>query len=132
MNLENFDQKSTIIVNTAYNYASENNYAYLTPLNILEVMLKTNEDVKSTLDYFLVNLDNLYLESQKFSKSSKKKNENQETLVQGNIIMLMEKAQNDAKRIGYKKVNCNILLLVLTSDISPQTKLLLEKHGITY
>ena len=40
MNLENFDQKSTIIINTAHNYASENNYAYLTPLNILEVMIK--------------------------------------------------------------------------------------------
>ena len=32
MNLENFDQKSTLIINTAFSYASENNYAYLTPL----------------------------------------------------------------------------------------------------
>ena len=44
----------------------------------------------------------------------------------------MEQAQNEAKKIGYKKVNCNLILLVLTSDISPQSKLLLEKHGITY
>ena len=40
MNLENFDQKSTIVINAAFNYASENNYAYLVPLNILEVMIK--------------------------------------------------------------------------------------------
>ena len=40
MNLENFDQKSSLIFNTAFSYASENNYAYLTPLNILEVMIK--------------------------------------------------------------------------------------------
>ena len=49
MNLENFDQKSTLIFNTAFSYASENNYAYLTPLNILEVMIKTDSDIKSTL-----------------------------------------------------------------------------------
>ena len=52
MNLENFDQKSTILINAAFSYASENNYAYLTPLNILEIMIKTNEDVKSTLHIF--------------------------------------------------------------------------------
>ena len=73
MNLENFDIKSTIVINTAFSYASENNYAYLVPLNILEVMIKTNEDIKSTLEHFSVNLDNLYLESQELSKSTKKK-----------------------------------------------------------
>ena len=41
--------------------------------------------------------------------------------------MLMEQAQNEAKKSRFKKVNCNIILLVLTSDISPQSKLLLEK-----
>ena len=132
MNLENFDIKSTIVINTAFSYASENNYAYLVPLNILEVMIKTNEDIKSTLEHFSVNLDNLYLESQELSKSTKKKNEKEETLIQGNIIMLMEQAQKEAKKIGYKKINCNIILLVLTNDISPQSKLLLEKHGVTY
>ena len=59
MNLENFDQKSTLIFNTAFSYASENNYAYLTPLNILEVMIKTDSDIKSTLAHFSVNADNL-------------------------------------------------------------------------
>ena len=29
-------------------------------------------------------------------------------------------------------INCNTILLVLTSDISPQSKLLLEKHGLNY
>ena len=73
MNLENFDQKSTLIFNTAFSYASENNYAYLTPLNILEVMIKTDSDIKSTLAHFSVNEDTLYLESKKYSNNSKKK-----------------------------------------------------------
>ena len=132
MNLENFDQKSTIIINAAFNYAAENNYAYLTPVNILEVMLKTNEAVKLTMEYFSINIDTLYLDSQNYSKKSKKKKDNEDTLIQGNVIMLMEQAQNEAKKIGSKKINSNIILLALTSDISPQSKLLLEKHGITY
>ena len=123
MNLENFDKKSTIIINAAFSYASENNYAYLTPLNILEIMIKTNEDVKSTLRHFSVDLDNLYQEAHKHTKN-KKKSENEETLIQGNIVMLMEQAQNEAKNLGSKKVNCNTILLVLISDISPQSKLL--------
>ena len=46
--------------------------------------------------------------------------------------MLMEQAQNEARKLDYKKINCNTILLVLTSDISPQSKLLLEKHGLNY
>ena len=46
--------------------------------------------------------------------------------------MLMEQAQNEAKNLGSKKVNCNTILLTLTSDISPQSKLLLESHGVTF
>ncbi len=132
MNLENFDQQSTIIINAAFNYAAENNYAYLTPANILEVMLKTNEAVKLTMEHFSINIDSLYLDSQNYSKKSKKKKDNEDTLIQGNVIMLMEQAQNEAKKISSKKINSNIILLALTSDISPQSKLLLEKHGITY
>ena len=132
MNLENFDQKSTILINAAFSYASESNYAYFTPLNILEIMIKTNEDVKSTLRHFSVDLDNLYQEAHKHTKKTKKKSENEETLIQGNIVMLMEQAQNEAKNLGSKKVNCNTILLTLTSDISPQSKLLLESHGVTF
>ena len=73
MNLENFDQKSTILINAAFSYASENNYAYFTPLNILEIMIKTNEDVKSTLRHFSVDLDNLYQEAHKHTKKQRKK-----------------------------------------------------------
>ena len=132
MNLENFDQKTSLIINTALGYASENNYAYFTPLNILEVMIKTDSEVQSTLNNFSINIDNFYKEAQDLSKKSKKKKSNEETLVQGNIMMLMEYAQNESKKLKFKKVNSNILLLVLTSDISPQSKLLIEKHGLTY
>ena len=47
MNLDNFDQKTSLIINTAFNYATENNYAYFTPLNILEVLLSTNSEIDS-------------------------------------------------------------------------------------
>ena len=79
MNLESFDQKSTIIINSAFNYAAENNYVYFTPLHILEVMINANDDIKSLLNHFSVNYKNLYLESQKHSKKAKKKNEYEET-----------------------------------------------------
>ena len=54
MNLENFDQKTSLIINTAFSYASENNYAYFTPLNVLEVMIKTDSEVQSTLKIYLL------------------------------------------------------------------------------
>ena len=61
-------------------------------------------------------------------KKAKRKKHNEETTVQGNIIMLMENAQDEAQKLNTKKVNINILFFAFTLDISPQTKLLLEKH----
>ena len=132
MNLENFDHKSSLIINTAFNYASENNFAYLSPLNILEIILQTKSSIKQTLEEFSVNADSLLKDALDLSKKAKRKKHNEETTVQGNIIMLMENAQDEAQKLNTKKVNINILFLALTLDISPQTKLLLEKHGITY
>ena len=103
MNLEIWS-KSTIIINAAFNYASENNYAFLTPLNLLEVMLKTSDEVRSTLVHFSIDLDKLYSESQQISKNSKKKKQHQETGVQGNILALMEQAQNEAKNYFKKQI----------------------------
>ena len=62
MNLENFDHKSSLIINTAFNYASENNFAYLSPLNILEIILQTKSSIKQTLEEFSVNADSLLKE----------------------------------------------------------------------
>ena len=132
MNLENFDQKTSLIINTAFSYASENNYAYFTPLNILEVMVKTDTAVKSTLNAFSININELYRESQDLFQKSKKNISNEDTLVKGNIIMLMDYAFNESKKLNFKKVNSNILLLALTSDISPHSKLLIEKFGLNY
>ncbi|MBF97121.1 MAG: Chaperone protein ClpB [Alphaproteobacteria bacterium MarineAlpha9_Bin4] len=132
MNLDNFDQKTSLIINTAFSYASENNYAYITPLNIFEVMIKTDPRITKTLNYFSINIDNIYKESQEISKKCKKKNSNEETLVQGNILMLIENAQIESEKLKFKKINSNVLLLVLTTDISPHSKLLFEKYGLTY
>jgi len=132
MNLDNFDQQTSLIINTAFNYASENEYAYFSPINILEVLLNADKTIKSTLTYFSINTNKLYLEVQELSRKSKKKSNNQETLVQGTVVMLIKYAQNEAEKLNYRKINVNLLLLALTSDISPQTKLIIEKFGLTH
>ncbi|MEC8100313.1 MAG: AAA family ATPase, partial [Pseudomonadota bacterium] len=132
MNLDSFDQKSSILINTAFNYASEHNYAFLIPINILEVMLKSDLDIKPILEKFSTDADKVYRECRKVSDISKKKKDNEDTKIQGNVLMLLEFAENEAIKLEYKKVNNNILLLALTSDISPQTKVVLEKNGLTY
>ena len=131
MNLDNFDQQSSLIINTAFNYASENGYAYFTPINILEVLVNVDKKIKSTLKNFSINPKDLYLEAQKISRKSKKRNSNDETLVQGSVIMLVKYAQDEAEKLNYKKINVNLLFLALASDISPQTKLTIEKFGLT-
>ena len=89
MNLDNFDEKATLIINSAFSYAGESNYAYLTPLNLLEVMLKTDDQVKVTLDQFSVNTENLYKESLNLSNKSKKKNSGEAPVVQGKVLKLL-------------------------------------------
>ena len=43
--------------------------------------------------------------------------------------MLMEQSQNESRNLGFKKVNCNIILLTLTSDISPNLNYYLKVMG---
>ena len=45
--------------------------------------------------------------------------------------MLVKYAQDEAEKLNYKKINVNLLFLALASDISPQTKLTIEKFGLT-
>ena len=72
MNLDNFDQQTSLIINTAFNYASENGYAYFTPINILEVLVNVDKKIKSTLKNFSINPKDLYLEAQKYLENQKK------------------------------------------------------------
>ena len=101
------------------------------PINILEVLVNVDKKIKSTLKNFSINPKDLYLEAQKISRKSKKRNSNDETLVQGSVIMLVKYAQDEAEKLNYKKINVNLLFLALASDISPQTKLTIEKFGLT-
>ena len=71
MNLDSFDQKSSILINTAFNYASEHNYAFLIPINILEVMLKSDLDIKPILEKFSTDADKVYRECRKVSDIEK-------------------------------------------------------------
>ncbi len=132
MNLENFDQKTSLVINAAFSYASESNFAYLTPLNILEVLIKTDPNIEDTFKYFSINSEEIYSKAKKMSLNAKRKKSNEETLVQGNVIMLIENAQTECKKLNFNKVNGNILLLTLSTDIAPQSKLLLEEYSLTY
>ena len=73
MNLENFDIKSTIVITQHLAMLKRIIINILVPLNLLEVMIKANEDTKLILNNFSVNLDNLYLESHNNSKILRKK-----------------------------------------------------------
>ena len=73
MNLDNFDQKTSLIINTAYNYATENNYAYFTPLNILEILLSTNSEINYLLKELSVNIKEMYKEAKQLSSNTKRK-----------------------------------------------------------
>ena len=61
-------------------------------------MIKTDSDVKSTLRYFSVDVNALYLESKNI-QIPLKKSDIEETLIQGNIILLMEQAHKVTKKI---------------------------------
>ena len=91
-------KKLAIIINTAFNYASENNYAYFTPLKYSEVLLSTNSEIDHLFKDFSVDVKEIYLRGSNSYQVIQKKKNNQETLVQGNVIMLMEHAQAQCKK----------------------------------
>ena len=54
MNLDNFDQQTSLVINTAFSYASENGYSFFTPMHILEVLVNIDKTIKLTLKNFSI------------------------------------------------------------------------------
>merc|ERR1712146_197130 len=111
------------------NYAKENSFKYFLPIHILIILLQDNL-ISKTLKKLKVNKQALLDNSIK--TSNEQNNNAKETQVQSNVILLLNKINDQISK--YKVNNCEslIALMELASDISPLTKKILNKFGIKY
>ena len=130
MDLENFSEQTKIKINASFNYARENNFAYFIPLHLLLILIKNDDLVKNTLKYFKVDIKLLLEQSLRISNKEKKHTSPPE--IQGNLILLLQEANKKNKIKGNIKIETNLILLELCSDLSPTTKELLEKNNLFY
>ena len=130
MNLDNFSEKLRITVDAAFNYAKENNFKYFFPIHILIILLQDNNLISKTLKKIKVNKQALLDESIKIS--NEQSNDSKETQVQSNVILLLNKINDQISKYNVSNFESLIVLMELASDISPITKKILNKFGIKY
>ena len=130
MNLDNFSEKLRITVDAAFNYAKENNFNYFFPIHILIILLQDDNLISKTLKELKVNKQALLDESIKIS--NEQNNDSKETQVQSNVILLLNKINDQISKYKVSNFESLIVLMELTSDISPVTKKILNKFGIKY
>ena len=130
MNLDNFSEKLRITVDAAFNYAKENNFNYFFPIHILIILLQDDNLISKTLKKIKVNKQALLDESIKIS--NEQNNDSKETQVQSNVILLLNKINDQISKYKVSNSESLIVLMELTSDISPVTKKILNKFGIKY
>ena len=130
MNLDNFSEKLRITVDAAFNYAKDNNFNYFFPIHILIILLQDDNLISKTLKELKVNKQALLDESIKIS--NEQNNNSKETQVQSNVILLLNKINDQISKYKVSNSESLIALMELTSDISPVTKKILNKFGIKY
>ncbi len=130
MNLDNFSEKLRINVDAAFNYAKENNFKYFFPIHILIILLQDNSLISKTLKKIKVNKQALLNESIKIS--DEQNNDSKETQVQSNVILLLNKINDQISKYNVSNFESLIVLMELASDISPVTKKILNKFGVKY
>ena len=130
MDLENFSEQTKIQINAAFNYACENKFSHFSPLHLLITLIKNDSLVQKTLSYFRVDIKVIL--DQGLIISNKEKKHSAPPQVQGNLILLLQEANKKIKIIRNKKLATNLILLELSSDLSPITKELLEKNNLYY
>ena len=130
MNLDNFSEKLRITVDAAFNYAKENSFNYFFPIHILIILLQDDNLISKTLKELKVNKQALLDESIKIS--NEQNNNSKETQVQSNVILLLNKINDQISKYKVSNSESLIALMELTSDISPVTKKILNKFGIKY
>merc|ERR1711904_489939 len=100
MNMGGFSEKTKVIINAAFNYASENSFNYFMPIHLLIILIQS-EEVKTIFDYFKIEKQKLLKECIKETENLEKKSNN--TNVQGNLILLLESANKKAKILKKKE-----------------------------
>ena len=120
MNLDNFSEKLKITVDAAYNYAKENNLNFFLPIHILIILLQDDSLINKVLKDLNVSRQALLDESIKFSSEQSKTSK--DTQIQSNVILLLNKINDQIKKYEKKNIESLITLMELTSDISPGTK----------
>merc|ERR1712146_827754 len=111
------------------NYAKENSFKYFLPIHILIILLQDNL-ISKTLKKLKVNKQALLDESIKIS--NEQNNNSKDTQVQSNVILLLNKINDQISKYKVSNSESLIALMELTSDISPVTKKILNKFGIKY
>ena len=120
MNLDNFSDKLKITVDAAFNYAKENSFNYFFPIHILIILLQDNDLISKTLKNLKVNKHALLDESIKISNEQNKNSK--ETQIQSNVILLLNKINDQISKHNAINFESLIVLMELASDISPITK----------
>ncbi len=130
MNLNNFSEKLKITVDASFNYAKENNFSFFSPIHILIILLQNDNVISQTLKEIKVNkldlLDASIQVSNQQNKSSK------ETQIQSNVILLLNKINDQISKYSVNNLESLITLMELTTDISPVTKKILNKFNVNY
>ena len=132
MDLVKFDNKTQLLINAAFNNATEKRFAFFGPLHILEILLQGDEPIDQLLEYFKLDRNRLLNECFVTLEKEKKIIGNEDIKIQGNLILLLEKATKIISDYSFDKVNTLILFIELTSNISSKTKEILNKHGLNY
>ncbi len=130
MNLDNFSEKLRITVDAAFNYAKENNFKYFFPIHILIILLQDNDLISKALKKIKVNKQALLDESIKIS--NEQNSDSKETQVQSNVILLLNKINDQISKYNVSNFDSLIVLMELASEISPVTKKILNKFGVKY
>ncbi len=130
MNLDNFSEKLRITIDAAFNYAKDNSFNYFLPIHILIILLQDDNLISKTLKELKVNKQALLDESIKIS--NEQNNGSKDTQVQSNVILLLNKINDQISKYKVSNSESLIALMELTSDISPVTKKILNKFGIKY
>ncbi len=130
MNLDNFSEKLKITVDAAFNYAKENNFSFFLPIHILIILLQDDNVISTTLKEIKVNKPDLLNTSIQVSNQQNKSSK--ETQIQSNVILLLNKINDQISKYDVNNLDSLITLMELTTDISPVTKKILNKFNVNY
>ena len=79
MEIENYSNSLKLLIDASYNYASENQDLYLTPMHVMSILIKNDEDVRKLLLYKKIDLELIFKETIHFTDKTEKKQKNIET-----------------------------------------------------